>query len=85
MTVWTEHPKIFDPIVIPDSIDVVDLNADGVPPPLRYPTRPATIFKYTSLEQVPLNGCSSAVGENEMQGPPAGPSEEFSAIDRLGP
>ncbi len=85
VTVRAEHPEILYPIVIPDPIDVVDLNAERLTPPLRYPTRTATIFKYTSLEQVPLYGQPGTLGKNDVKGPAAGSCTEFSAVDGLRP
>jgi hypothetical protein len=85
MTVRAKHPKIFYPMVITDPIDVVDLNADGLTPPLRYPTQAATIFKYTSLKQVPLNGRTWPADQYEVQWPAASPCAEISPIYGLCP
>jgi hypothetical protein len=44
VTVWAEHTKIFEPVVVADSVDVVDLNAEPFAPPLGQAAFPATIF-----------------------------------------
>jgi hypothetical protein len=85
VTVWTEHPKILYPIVISDPIDVVDLNAEGLTPPVRYPTRATAISKYTSLEQIPLYGLSRSGCQDKLKGLPAGACAEVSAVNRLRP
>jgi hypothetical protein len=44
MTVRAQHSKIFDAIVVPNSVDVVDLNAEPFAPPLGDAAFAATIF-----------------------------------------
>jgi hypothetical protein len=34
MTVRTEHPKIFKTMIVIDAVAVVDLDGEGLPPPL---------------------------------------------------
>jgi hypothetical protein len=44
VTVRAEHPKILDPVIISDAVDVIDLNGDGLTPPFVDATPAATIF-----------------------------------------
>ena len=44
VAVWAEHPEVFQPIVVADSVDVVDLNAEPFAPPISQATFAATIF-----------------------------------------
>jgi hypothetical protein len=44
VAVRAEHPEIFDPIVIANSVDMVDLNAEPFAPPLGQAAFAAPIF-----------------------------------------
>ncbi len=55
MAVRAEHPKILDPVVITDTVDVVDLDREWFAPPFVDSTQRATIHKYTSLDQAALD------------------------------
>jgi hypothetical protein len=55
MTVRAEHPKILDPVVIANIVDMVDLNREWFAPPFVNPAQRAPVCKYTSLDQVALD------------------------------
>jgi hypothetical protein len=51
MAVGTEHPKILQPVVVRDAVDMVDVHRERLPPPLAEPTLLATVFKESRMEQ----------------------------------
>jgi hypothetical protein len=55
VTVRTEHPKILNPMIVVNAVDVVDLDGQRAPPPFAQATPIATIYDYTSPKQVALD------------------------------
>jgi hypothetical protein len=55
MTVWAEHPEVLEPVVVRDSVGVVKLDGERLPPPLGESTPIAPILDYTSREQALLD------------------------------
>jgi hypothetical protein len=61
MTVRAEHPKILDPIIIPNTVDMVDLNRERLAPPFVNSAQRAPIDKYTSPDQAVLDDLSGGM------------------------
>jgi ribosomal protein L32E len=54
VTVRAEHPKIFQPVIVANAVDVVDLDGQRSAPPFAQAAPIATVYDYTSPEQVAL-------------------------------
>ncbi len=55
VTVRAEHSEILDSMIVANAVDVVDLDGQRTAPPFTQAAPVATVFDYTSLEQVSLN------------------------------
>ncbi len=55
VTIRAEHPKIFQPMVIVNTVDVVDLDGEGLSPPFRQSTPIAPVLEETGGKQSPLD------------------------------
>jgi hypothetical protein len=55
VAVRAQHSQILQAIVVPDAVDVIDLNAEVLAPPFAQATVLAPIFKYTSPDQAVLD------------------------------
>jgi len=55
VAVRAEHTEIFDPMIVLEAIDVVDLYGQRMAPPFTEATQVATIRDYTSPKQMALD------------------------------
>jgi hypothetical protein len=55
MTIWAQHPEIFQAMVVLDPVAVVDLDGDGTTPPFFNPAFVATIFQDAGSQKAPLH------------------------------
>ena len=51
VAIRAQHAKIFEPVVVPDSVDVVDLDGERFPPPVRNSALDATVYKEALLQE----------------------------------
>jgi hypothetical protein len=66
VTVRAEHPKILDPVVIANTVDMVDLNREWFAPPFVDSAQRAAIHQYTSLDQAALDHLSLGLQQNAL-------------------
>ncbi len=45
MTIWAQHPEVFQAMVVLDPVAVVDLDGDGPSPPFFKPALIASVFQ----------------------------------------
>lgn len=86
VAVRAEHPEIFQPVVVPNAVSMIDLDGQGLPPPAVQAAFIADVPEYTSLDQAPFDGAPvAAPGQDLLDGPAPGTRPHAPPADRLGP
>jgi hypothetical protein len=86
VTVRAQHPKVLQAVIVRDTVAVIELDGQGLPPPLGQAALVADVFEYTSLKQAPFDGASiAAAGEQFLDRPALRTRANRPAADGLCP